>query len=227
MPGGVDWDTCIGGLSRSAVDARSRTMNTSGTLHQQRRIPVPATLATSPLASIWRLGRQSKGNVRHIYSRLDSQAPFETVSKRQNSFTTVSNLPWPAVLRRTRISADPAVIEATVTGQVRTFYRDHAACRWTRHRNRAGRRLVLCPVARRATQEPAAVRFNPLRQRPGHAPACLSATGASLPASPAHRLDLDRGARRRWPCLPVRSAAVPSSAQYKSATLPADRIDYL
>jgi hypothetical protein len=45
----------------------------------------------------------------------------------------VPNLPWPTWPGRTRISADPAVIAATVTGQVRTFYADHAGCRWARH----------------------------------------------------------------------------------------------
>lgn len=47
--------------------------------------------------------------------------------------TLAPNLPWPTVPGRTRISADPAVLDATLTGEVRRFYRDHAACRWARH----------------------------------------------------------------------------------------------
>ena len=45
----------------------------------------------------------------------------------------IPNLPWPSLPGRVRVSADPAVIEATVTGQVRVYYQDHAGCRWARH----------------------------------------------------------------------------------------------
>ena len=65
--------------------------------------------------------RVQKFNLRRGFHYLDTHTAL------------IPNLPWPAVPRRTRISADPAVIDATVTGQVKTFYRDHAACRWTRH----------------------------------------------------------------------------------------------
>ena len=42
------------------------------------------------------------------------------------------NLPWP-VSRRVVISADPAVIETTVTGEIKQFFEDHARCRWAKH----------------------------------------------------------------------------------------------
>jgi hypothetical protein len=45
----------------------------------------------------------------------------------------VPNLPWPSLPGRVRVSADPTVIAATVTGHVATYYRDHAKCRWARH----------------------------------------------------------------------------------------------
>lgn len=45
----------------------------------------------------------------------------------------VPNLPWPSWPGRTVISADPAFIEATLAGQDRLFYRDHASSVWARH----------------------------------------------------------------------------------------------
>ena len=45
----------------------------------------------------------------------------------------IPNLPWPSLPGRVRVSADPAVIEATVTGPARVYYQDHANCRWARH----------------------------------------------------------------------------------------------
>jgi hypothetical protein len=50
----------------------------------------------------------------------------------------VPNLPWPALPQkpageRIRISSDPAVIQATLSGPARTFYADHATCRHARH----------------------------------------------------------------------------------------------
>jgi hypothetical protein len=65
--------------------------------------------------------RVQKFNLRRGFRYLDTHTAL------------VPNLPWTTVPRRTRVSADPAVIAATVTGQVKTFYQDHAACRWTRH----------------------------------------------------------------------------------------------
>jgi hypothetical protein len=45
----------------------------------------------------------------------------------------VPNLPWPSLPRRGRISADPAVIERTLTGHDLELYNDHAAAGAARH----------------------------------------------------------------------------------------------
>jgi hypothetical protein len=45
----------------------------------------------------------------------------------------VPNLPWPTWPRRCRISADPAVIERTLSGRELERYRDHAAAGAARH----------------------------------------------------------------------------------------------
>jgi hypothetical protein len=45
----------------------------------------------------------------------------------------VPNLPWPSWPRRHAISADPAVIEATLTGPELDLYRDHAEAAAARH----------------------------------------------------------------------------------------------
>jgi hypothetical protein len=45
----------------------------------------------------------------------------------------VPNLPWPALPGRTRISADPAVIESSLTGAELDLYRDHAQAPAARH----------------------------------------------------------------------------------------------
>jgi hypothetical protein len=45
----------------------------------------------------------------------------------------IPNLPVPSLPGRVRVSADPAVIEATVTGKARVYYQDHVNCHWARH----------------------------------------------------------------------------------------------
>jgi hypothetical protein len=42
------------------------------------------------------------------------------------STALIPNLPWPTLIRRTRISADPKVIESTLAGAELELYRDHA-----------------------------------------------------------------------------------------------------
>ncbi|MBX0299437.1 hypothetical protein K2F54_05545 [Cryobacterium sp. 1639] len=44
----------------------------------------------------------------------------------------VPHLPWIGQTRA-RVTDDPAVIEATLPEPVRTYYADHAECRWARH----------------------------------------------------------------------------------------------
>lgn len=45
----------------------------------------------------------------------------------------VPNLPLPTRPGRVRITADPERIEAALTGPARSYYRDHADCRWAQH----------------------------------------------------------------------------------------------
>jgi len=45
----------------------------------------------------------------------------------------VPNLPWPTLPRRTRVSADPDVIESTLAGTELELYRDHAQAGAARH----------------------------------------------------------------------------------------------
>ena len=49
------------------------------------------------------------------------------------STALVPNLPWPILGRRTRISADPDVIESTLTGTQLELYHDHAQAAAVRH----------------------------------------------------------------------------------------------
>jgi hypothetical protein len=49
------------------------------------------------------------------------------------STALVPNLPWPTLIRRTRISADPDVIDSTLTGAELELYRDHAQAAAVRH----------------------------------------------------------------------------------------------
>ena len=49
------------------------------------------------------------------------------------STALVPNLPWPTLPRRTRISADPEVIETTLAGAELDLYRDHAQAAAARH----------------------------------------------------------------------------------------------
>jgi hypothetical protein len=62
--------------------------------------------------------------------------PLNTRLKFQFLDTTtalVPNLPWPSVPGRYRISSDPAVLEATLTGPALRLYRDHAGTRAAHH----------------------------------------------------------------------------------------------
>lgn len=45
----------------------------------------------------------------------------------------VPNLPWPTLPRRGRVSADPELIERTLTGRELDLFRDHAGTRAARH----------------------------------------------------------------------------------------------
>jgi hypothetical protein len=45
----------------------------------------------------------------------------------------IPNLPWPSLPRRTRVSADPDVIEAALAGSELELYRDHAQAGAARH----------------------------------------------------------------------------------------------
>jgi hypothetical protein len=49
------------------------------------------------------------------------------------STALVPNLPWPSLPRRTRISANPGVIESTIAGAELELYRDHAQAAAARH----------------------------------------------------------------------------------------------
>ncbi len=61
-----------------------------------------------------------------IQSRLGFR-PLDT------SAALIPNLPWPTPLGRTTISADPKVIESTLTGMELELYRDHAQALAARH----------------------------------------------------------------------------------------------
>lgn len=54
---------------------------------------------------------------------LDARLGFRSLD---TSTALVPNLPWPILVGRTRISADPDVIESTLTGTQLELYRDHA-----------------------------------------------------------------------------------------------------
>jgi hypothetical protein len=65
-----------------------------------------------------------------------SVVPLNTRLKFQRLDTTTAllpGLPWPSVPGRYRITGDPAVIEATLTGSTLDIYRDHAAAGAARH----------------------------------------------------------------------------------------------
>lgn len=64
--------------------------------------------------------------VASIHSRLGFRA-FDT------SAALIPNLPWPTPLGRTKISADPNVIENTLAGMELELYRDHAKALAARH----------------------------------------------------------------------------------------------
>jgi hypothetical protein len=61
---------------------------------------------------------------------LDVKLGFRSLD---TSTALVPNLPWPTLVRRTRISADPDVIESTLTGTQLELYRDHAQAEGVRH----------------------------------------------------------------------------------------------
>jgi hypothetical protein len=66
------------------------------------------------------------GNVVSLNARLGFR-PLDT------STALVPNLPWPSLGRRTRISANPDVIESTLAGAELELYRDHAQAPAVRH----------------------------------------------------------------------------------------------
>lgn len=45
----------------------------------------------------------------------------------------VPNLPWPWLPNQVKVSSNPTLIDSSLTGEARTFYRDHARCKWARH----------------------------------------------------------------------------------------------
>lgn len=45
----------------------------------------------------------------------------------------IPNIPWPSVRGRVRVSADEAVIRASLNGQPLKFFLDHVRCQWARH----------------------------------------------------------------------------------------------
>ncbi len=66
------------------------------------------------------------GNVVSLNARLG----FRSLD---TSTALVPNLPWPSLIRRTRISADPDVIDSTLAGAELELYRDHAQAAAVRH----------------------------------------------------------------------------------------------
>jgi hypothetical protein len=160
--------------------------------------------------------RVQKFNLRNGFQYLDTDTAL------------VPNLPWPTVPRRTGISADPAVIHATVTGQVKTFYEDHAACRWTRH-------LVLarggewCYVQWRRERRKNLPLFASIRyaSNPDTLRRCFRPLTRYLLVR--HRVpftlaEVRVAGGRLYPSILLRNHR---PRMYKSATLPPDRIDYL
>lgn len=61
---------------------------------------------------------------------LDAKLGFRSLD---TSTALIPNLPWPILVRRTRISADPDVIESTLTGTQLEIYHDHAQAVAVRH----------------------------------------------------------------------------------------------
>lgn len=61
---------------------------------------------------------------------LNTRLKFQALS---TSTALVPNLPWPTLPRRTRISADPDVIESTLAGAELELYRDHARAAAAHH----------------------------------------------------------------------------------------------
>lgn len=45
----------------------------------------------------------------------------------------IPNLPWPSLPDRVTITSEPRRIDAALSSDARTYYRDHAGCRWARH----------------------------------------------------------------------------------------------
>ena len=66
------------------------------------------------------------GNVVSLNARLG----FRSLD---TSTALVPNLPWPSLIRRTRITADRDVIESTLAGAELELYRDHAQAAAVRH----------------------------------------------------------------------------------------------
>jgi hypothetical protein len=140
----------------------------------------------------------------------------------------IPNLPWPSPLGQVRVSADPAVIEATVTGQVRLYYQDHVGCQWARHlvlrqgdqwcylqwRKERHKNLPLFASIRYASNPPLLRRaFGPL----GHHLLVSHNALATL-------VELRVSGGRIRPSMLLRN---PKRRMYKSSTLSPDKIDYL
>ena len=140
----------------------------------------------------------------------------------------IPNLPWPSLPGRVRVSADPAVIEATVTGQVRLYYHDHVGCRWVRH-------LVLiqgdhwCYLQWRKERRKSLPLFASIRyaSNPSLLRRAFGPLGRHLLLSHnalATLVELRVSGGRIRPSLLLRKS---KPRMYKSATLGPDKIDYL
>ena len=128
------------------------------------------------------------------------------------STALVPNLPWPTLPRRTRISADPKVIESALAGPELELYRDHApGGRRTSPRADPRARLLLRYVPEGTAKGPAGVRRYPVRQQPRAVPPCQppadpSSAGPSW--CPGHPC---RAADRHVPATPIGHAAGPAA----------------
>ena len=129
------------------------------------------------------------------------------------STALVPNLPWPTLGRRTRISADPDVIESMLTGADLALYQDHAHAAAARHlvliQGNDSCYVMFRNVSRKNLPVFAAILYvsNPDLFRRSHPPADTS----SAYPSPCPG-DSGRAADRRVPATPI-AYAVLSKAQ--------------
>lgn len=163
----------------------------------------------------------SSGNVVPINTRFNFQFLDTTLA-------LVPNLPWPSFPARYQVSADPRVIERTLTGCELERYRDHVDARAARH------------VVLRCGTEWCYVVFR--RDRPRNLPFFASIVYVSNPALfrrmarpfarhlllrhglPATLVELPVSGHRPWPSILLGS---PRHKMFRSARLRADQIDYL